>query len=119
MQVSAHKDAISLFERYEKSGEDPKRKDWAGKTLLTLEHHLRWRSKWTRTANKRASSLTGCVHHVRADVADRSFPDPVNPAAGLAMSGMPPITTGGDSLNQRRLRHRSSSADLTSVALED
>jgi putative membrane protein len=41
MQVSAHKDATSLFERYAKSGDDPKLKDWAGKTLPTLQHHLR------------------------------------------------------------------------------
>src|SRR6202050_402698 len=40
MQVSAHKDAVSLFERYAKGGEDSKLKDWAGKTLPTLQHHL-------------------------------------------------------------------------------
>src|SRR6201992_2811021 len=40
MQVSAHKDAVSLFERYAKGGEDAKLKDWAGKTLPTLQHHL-------------------------------------------------------------------------------
>jgi len=40
MQVSAHKDAVSLFERYAKGGEDPKLKGWAGKTLPTLQHHL-------------------------------------------------------------------------------
>jgi putative membrane protein len=40
MQVSAHKDAVSLFERYANGGEDPKLKDWAGKTLTTLQHHL-------------------------------------------------------------------------------
>jgi putative membrane protein len=40
MQVSAHKDAVSLFERYAKGGDDPKLKDWAGKTLPTLQHHL-------------------------------------------------------------------------------
>ena len=40
MQVSAHKDAVSLFERYASSGDDPKLKDWAGKTLPTLQHHL-------------------------------------------------------------------------------
>src|SRR3984957_8059505 len=38
MQVSAHNDAVSLFERYAKGGEDPKLKDWAGKTLPTLQH---------------------------------------------------------------------------------
>ena len=40
MQVTAHKDAVSLFERYAKGGEDPKLKDWAGKTLPALQHHL-------------------------------------------------------------------------------
>src|SRR3954453_2592212 len=41
MQVSAHKDAVSLFERYAKGGEDSKLKDWGGKTLLSLQHHLK------------------------------------------------------------------------------
>ena len=40
MQVRAHKDAVSLFERYSKSGENAKLRDWAGKTLPTLQHHL-------------------------------------------------------------------------------
>jgi putative membrane protein len=40
MQVSAHKDAVSLFERYSKSGENTKLKDWTGKMLPTLRHHL-------------------------------------------------------------------------------
>jgi putative membrane protein len=40
MQVDAHKDATSLFERYAKGGEDTKLKDWAGKTLPELQHHL-------------------------------------------------------------------------------
>jgi putative membrane protein len=40
MQVSAHKDAVSLFERYAKGGDNPKLKDWTGKTLPVLQHHL-------------------------------------------------------------------------------
>jgi putative membrane protein len=40
MQVSAHKDAVSLFERYAKGGENPKLKEWANKTLPALRHHL-------------------------------------------------------------------------------
>jgi putative membrane protein len=40
MQVSAHKDAVSLFERYAKGGDDAKLKDWASKTLPHLQHHL-------------------------------------------------------------------------------
>jgi len=40
MQVSAHKDAVSLFERYAKGGDNPKLKEWSGKTLPHLQHHL-------------------------------------------------------------------------------
>lgn len=39
-QVSAHEDAVSLFERYAKGGDNSALKDWAGKTLPTLRHHL-------------------------------------------------------------------------------
>jgi putative membrane protein len=39
-QVSGHKDAVSLFERYAKEGDDPKLKEWANKLLPTLRHHL-------------------------------------------------------------------------------
>jgi putative membrane protein len=40
MQVSAHKDAVSLFERYGKGGDNDKLKAWANKTLPDLKHHL-------------------------------------------------------------------------------
>jgi putative membrane protein len=40
MQVSAHKDAVSLFERYANGGDNPKLKDWAARTLPALKHHL-------------------------------------------------------------------------------
>src|ERR1700712_1689141 len=40
MQVSAHKDAVSLFERYAKGGDNADLKDWASKTLPALKHHL-------------------------------------------------------------------------------
>jgi len=39
-QVSAHKDAVSLFQRYAKGGDDATLKDWSGKTLPHLEQHL-------------------------------------------------------------------------------
>lgn len=39
-QVSAHKDAVSLFERYAKGGDNPELKEWAGKMLPALKHHL-------------------------------------------------------------------------------
>ena len=40
MQVSAHKDAVDLFERYAKGGDNDDLKNWAGKTLPALKHHL-------------------------------------------------------------------------------
>jgi putative membrane protein len=40
MQVSAHKDAVSLFERYARGGDNADLKNWAGKTLPALKHHL-------------------------------------------------------------------------------
>ena len=39
-QVSAHKTAVSLFERYGKGGDNEKLKSWATETLPTLQHHL-------------------------------------------------------------------------------
>lgn len=49
MQVSAHKDAVSLFERYAKGGDDANLKDWAGRTLPHLQHHL----EMAQTLNKK------------------------------------------------------------------
>jgi putative membrane protein len=45
MQVTAHKDAVSLFERYAKGGDNPELKPWAAKTLPTLKHHLEMAQK--------------------------------------------------------------------------
>jgi putative membrane protein len=39
-QVSAHKDAVSLFERYGKGGDDNTLKGWANTTLPALRSHL-------------------------------------------------------------------------------
>jgi putative membrane protein len=39
-QVSAHKDAVSLFERYGKGGDNDKLKSWATQTLPILQQHL-------------------------------------------------------------------------------
>lgn len=40
MQVDAHKDAVNLFERYAKGGDNDDLKNWAQKTLPALNHHL-------------------------------------------------------------------------------
>ena len=39
-QVSAHKDAVSLFERYADKGDNANLKSWAATTLPVLQHHL-------------------------------------------------------------------------------
>lgn len=39
-QVEAHENAVSLFRRYAEGGDNATLKDWAGKTLPTLEKHL-------------------------------------------------------------------------------
>jgi putative membrane protein len=39
-QVLAHRDAVSLFERYAKGGDNVKLKTFAVATLPTLQHHL-------------------------------------------------------------------------------
>ncbi len=39
-QVSAHKNAVSLFERYADGGDNAELKAWAAKTLPELKHHL-------------------------------------------------------------------------------
>jgi putative membrane protein len=49
-QVSAHKDAISLFERYAKGGDNSDLKDWAGKTLPALKHHLEMAESLKKTS---------------------------------------------------------------------
>ena len=41
MQVSAHKEAVSLFERYAKDGDNPELKSFASKTLPHLQEHLK------------------------------------------------------------------------------
>lgn len=40
-QVAAHKDAVNLFERYSKGGDNADLKTWAGKTLPSLQMHLK------------------------------------------------------------------------------
>lgn len=40
MQVDAHKDAVDMFERYAKSGDNDALKNWAQNTLPALKHHL-------------------------------------------------------------------------------
>ncbi len=56
MQVAAHEDAVSLFERYAKGGDNAKLKDWAGKTLPALQHHLKMAQD---LENKRRGATVG------------------------------------------------------------
>jgi putative membrane protein len=52
MQVDAHKDAVDLFERYAKGGDNAELKNWAGKTLPALKHHLEMAQGLEKQANK-------------------------------------------------------------------
>ncbi len=56
MQVAAHEDAVALFERYAKGGDNAKLKDWAGKTLPALRHHLEMAQQ---IENKRRGATVG------------------------------------------------------------
>jgi putative membrane protein len=38
--VSAHQDAVLLFQRYSRSGDNPALRAWALKTLPHLQNHL-------------------------------------------------------------------------------
>ena len=40
IQVTAHQDAVALFEAYAKAGDDAQLKTWAAKTLPHLKQHL-------------------------------------------------------------------------------
>jgi len=40
MALTAHKDAVSLFQRYGKGGDDASLKQWAATTAPALERHL-------------------------------------------------------------------------------
>jgi len=55
MQVDAHKDAVDLFERYSKGGDNADLKDWAGKTLPALKHHL----EMAQNLGKKSAPTTG------------------------------------------------------------
>jgi putative membrane protein len=52
MQVSAHEDAVSLFERYGKGGDNAKLKDWAGKTLPALQYYLQMAEQMNKNRSR-------------------------------------------------------------------
>ena len=54
MQVSAHKDAVSLFERYAQGGDNAKLKGLA-RRCPRCSTICRWPNRWTRTASERVS----------------------------------------------------------------
>ncbi len=57
-QESGHKDAVSLFKRYSDGGDNPELKTWTGKTLPTLEAHL----KAAEDLNKQPSKPRAAVN---------------------------------------------------------
>ncbi len=55
-QVDAHKQAVSLFERYGKSGDNNELKSWADKTLPALRHHLELAENLTKAISPTVGS---------------------------------------------------------------
>ena len=79
MQVSAHKDAVSLFDRYAKGGDNDKLKDWAGKTLPALQHHLDMAQQMNE--NRRSATVGAASDN------------PPNPNSSSPMGSNPPVGT--------------------------
>jgi putative membrane protein len=50
--VTAHLQAVALFQQEAKGGQDPDVKAWAGKTLPTLQEHLKMASSINATVSK-------------------------------------------------------------------
>jgi putative membrane protein len=53
-QVTAHKEAVNLFERYGKGGEDEQLKNWASKTLPSLQHHHHMAQELDKASDKKS-----------------------------------------------------------------
>ena len=47
-QQGAHKDAVNLFERYAKGGDNADLKAWADETVPALKHHKEMADKLTK-----------------------------------------------------------------------
>jgi putative membrane protein len=52
-QLADHEEAVALFENESENGNDGDLKDWAGKTLPTLKHHLEMVRDWTDKGGKK------------------------------------------------------------------
>jgi len=52
-QLSDHEEAVTLFENESKNGSDNDLKDWAGKTLPTIKHHLEMVRDWNEKGSKK------------------------------------------------------------------
>jgi putative membrane protein len=52
-QLADHQEAVALFERESKNGNDGDLKEWAGKTLPTLKRHLEMARAWNDKNSKK------------------------------------------------------------------
>jgi putative membrane protein len=53
-QVTAHKEAVNLFQRYAKGGDNDQLKSWAEKTLPSLEHHHHMAQELEKQSDKKS-----------------------------------------------------------------
>jgi putative membrane protein len=78
-QTTAHKDAVDLFERYAKGGDNDTLKQWASQTLPTLRRHLEMAESLTNAGARHESENKGSEKGASAEATGRSAYD--NPAA--------------------------------------
>ena len=79
MQVSAHKRAVSLFERYAKAGDNIKLKDWGKRRFCTFSIILRWRICWTTERSSRPGAiLENPTHSINVRAGSRTVAERIS-----------------------------------------
>lgn len=94
-QVSAHEDAVSLFERYSKGGDNAELKSWAEKTLPKLREHL----KMAQDLQNSARNTSGGNNR---DSGARNTSGATAPASPATTAPAPGTTTGTGTGTDRR-----------------
>lgn len=104
MQINAHKNAVSLFERYAKGGDDAKLKDWAGMTLPHLQHHLEMAQNLNKKSNRKSGRdrpLVSRAYPCRDRT--RQLPGP-HPAVRTSVTSLPEVARGKHASAPRNLQ---------------
>jgi hypothetical protein len=68
--------AVSPFERYANGGDDPKLKDWAGKALPALKHHLEMAQALDKKPSIASKAAYSCCTHGFVGYLQHSWANP-------------------------------------------